>query len=222
MDIPRSREVKQSFLTAIGTTIWSIVFCLLRVYQYNPKLLLCNGPGTCLPLCVATKALRALGFVNTKICFVESVCRVKSLSLTGNLLYKFHLVDQFQVQWPELHKRYACTLTVMPCNAPLTSKYCLNCTYLINVVMICLLSVRYHNRFKLLADTLALSTSACYCEHVIAVHYKKHTNVCVTTCGSVFKVSLLNDSQLLLSASSQRTSGTHHRRLKSHGNHGGA
>ena len=40
----------------------------------------------------------------TKVVFIESVCRVKSLSLTGKLLYPF--VDEMQVQWQELQDKY--------------------------------------------------------------------------------------------------------------------
>lgn len=40
-----------------------------------------------------------------RIVFVESVCRVQSVSATGKLVYL--LVDRFLVQWPELHERWA-------------------------------------------------------------------------------------------------------------------
>ena len=34
--------------------------------------------------------------------YVESIARVRSLSLTGKLLYVFRLADEFLVQWPQL------------------------------------------------------------------------------------------------------------------------
>ena len=36
------------------------------------------------------------------IVFIESFCRVKSLSLTGRILYALGIVDLFLVHWPEL------------------------------------------------------------------------------------------------------------------------
>ena len=38
------------------------------------------------------------------VTFVESVCRVRSLSLSGQILYR--LADDVIVQWPELLQRY--------------------------------------------------------------------------------------------------------------------
>lgn len=65
--------------------------------------------GTCLPLCLAGYALRFLGVKRVKVVFVESFCRVQSLSLTGRLLY--YLADRFVVQWPGLVER--CVLSKM-------------------------------------------------------------------------------------------------------------
>jgi beta-1,4-N-acetylglucosaminyltransferase len=47
--------------------------------------------------------LRGVGWLHTRIVFVESVCRVNDLSATGKLLY--YVADQVQVQWPELLRR---------------------------------------------------------------------------------------------------------------------
>lgn len=60
-------------------------------------------PGTCLPICLAGFALRFLGLKRVRVVFVESLCRVHSLSLTGRLLY--YLADRFVVQWPGLVDR---------------------------------------------------------------------------------------------------------------------
>ena len=48
--------------------------------------------------------LHVLGLHRPVLVFVESFCRVKSLSLSGRLLYL--LVDRFVVQWPQLAERY--------------------------------------------------------------------------------------------------------------------
>lgn len=66
--------------------------------------MLCNGPGTCVPPCVAAVLLGLFGVKKVLIVFVESVCRVQTLSLTGRILY--WLSDYFFVQWPPLRDKY--------------------------------------------------------------------------------------------------------------------
>ena len=74
--IPRSREVGQSYITSVATTLWSFVYAVLLVARIRPDVLLCNGPGTCLPIAIVTFAFRILGYCNGNIVFVESFCRV--------------------------------------------------------------------------------------------------------------------------------------------------
>lgn len=97
----RSRQVHQSFLTSVFTTLFAFLKCLPTVYKSRPDLILCNGPGTCVPVCLSAVLLRMF-FINTecKIVFVESFCRTESLSLTGKLLRYF--TNLFIVQWPAL------------------------------------------------------------------------------------------------------------------------
>ncbi|XP_059151645.1 UDP-N-acetylglucosamine transferase subunit ALG14 homolog [Physella acuta] len=102
--IPRSREVKQSYLTSVITTLRAIIFCFPLVFKLRPEIILCNGPGTCIPVCLAGMVLKCLRLQSTVIVYVESFCRVTSLSLSGKLLY--HLADSFFVQWPELLGKY--------------------------------------------------------------------------------------------------------------------
>lgn len=65
---------------------------------------LCNGPGTCVPICVSALLLGILGIKKVIIVYVESICRVETLSLSGKIL--FHLCDCFIVQWPTLKEKY--------------------------------------------------------------------------------------------------------------------
>jgi len=74
--IPRSREVGQSYSTSVATTIWSLIYTLSLMMKLRPGLLLCNGPGTCLPIAVWTFVGRVLGLWEGKIVFCESFCRV--------------------------------------------------------------------------------------------------------------------------------------------------
>ena len=102
-EIPRAREVGQSYLSSIFTTLQSILLTgHLILFQVQPDLLLMNGPGTCLPIAMWTFLGRVLGVSLGNIVFVESFCRVKSLSLTGKILWKLGIVDLFLVHWPQL------------------------------------------------------------------------------------------------------------------------
>lgn len=68
--------------------------------------MLCNGPGTGLPICIISAIFSIFKICKIKIVFVESICRVKTLSLTGLILYKTRLTDALLVQWPELNEKY--------------------------------------------------------------------------------------------------------------------
>ena len=86
--------------------------------------MLVNGPGTCIPICLAAAIFRYTSLTSCisieisltrwdfpcrlylpwqgRIIYVESIARIKSLSLSGTLLYHLRLADLFFVQWPEL------------------------------------------------------------------------------------------------------------------------
>jgi len=103
-EIYRSREVKQSWFTTVFTTLISLLHSLVLVLKIRPQLIICNGPGTCVPLCAAAFLYKILGLMNTQIVFVESFCRVQHMSLTGRLLY--YIADRFIVQWAPLLDNY--------------------------------------------------------------------------------------------------------------------
>ncbi|XVF87205.1 hypothetical protein PTKIN_Ptkin18bG0100200 [Pterospermum kingtungense] len=52
MQIYRSREVGQSYVTSVWTTLVALVHALRLMIKIRPQVVLCNGPGTCIPLCV--------------------------------------------------------------------------------------------------------------------------------------------------------------------------
>lgn len=104
IDIPRSRNVHQSYVSSIFTTLYSIFYCIPMMLKIRPGLILCNGPGTCVPICFIALIMRIMYISNNVIVFVESICRVKSLSLSGVILYCF--ADIFLVQWVELRDKY--------------------------------------------------------------------------------------------------------------------
>uniref|UniRef100_A0A8I5NX57 UDP-N-acetylglucosamine transferase subunit ALG14 n=1 Tax=Papio anubis TaxID=9555 RepID=A0A8I5NX57_PAPAN len=101
--IPRSREVRQSWPSTVFTTLHSMWLSFPLIHQVKPDLVLCNGPGTCVPICVSALLLGILGIKKVIIVYVESICRVETLSLSGKIL--FHLSDYFIVQWPALKEK---------------------------------------------------------------------------------------------------------------------
>jgi beta-1,4-N-acetylglucosaminyltransferase len=106
--IPRSREVKQSYLTSIWTTLVAFWACFPLIWRERPRVILANGPGTCLPVCVVAWLLATLRLVpKCDIVFIESAARVHRLSLSGWLLLRLRLCALFVVQWPELAEAYA-------------------------------------------------------------------------------------------------------------------
>jgi beta-1,4-N-acetylglucosaminyltransferase len=91
-------------MSTIFTTLYSLIQSFILIVRIKPHLIICNGPGTCVPICYSAFLLRLLGISQTTIIFIESFCRVKSLSLSGRLMYV--IADKFIVQWPELTERY--------------------------------------------------------------------------------------------------------------------
>jgi len=105
--IYRSRNVGQSYLTSVLTTLIALFNAIPLIFKLKPSILLVNGPGTCLPLCLIFYLYSKIFFCkNNKIIFIESICRVKTLSLTGKILYYLNLADSFIVQWPDLVAKY--------------------------------------------------------------------------------------------------------------------
>ncbi|XP_071711551.1 uncharacterized protein [Rutidosis leptorrhynchoides] len=106
MQIYRSREVGQSYITSVGTTLYALGHALWLMLKIRPQVILCNGPGTCIPICTIAFVFKVLGIRWCYIFYVESIARVKRLSLSGLLLYKLRMADQLFVQWPQLQKQY--------------------------------------------------------------------------------------------------------------------
>ncbi|KAL9452252.1 hypothetical protein AB3S75_008108 [Citrus x aurantiifolia] len=106
MQICRSREVGQSYVTSVWTTLLATTHALWLMVKIRPQVVLCNGPGTCIPLCVIAFLFKVIGIRWSSIFYVESIARVKRLSLSGLLLYKLCIADQFFVQWPQLQRKY--------------------------------------------------------------------------------------------------------------------
>jgi hypothetical protein len=56
--VPRAREVGQSYISSAFTTAHAFAHSFVCVMRYRPQLLLCNGPGTCVPFALAVCVCR--------------------------------------------------------------------------------------------------------------------------------------------------------------------
>ncbi|KAK9374701.1 oligosaccharide biosynthesis protein Alg14 like-domain-containing protein [Lipomyces chichibuensis] len=104
LELPRARNVGQSYFTSIFTSAACGLECLFTVVKVQPDIVVCNGPGSCVFICFAALLLRATRIKLTRLVYIESFARVNSLSLTGRIL--IFVVDRFIVQWPSLSERY--------------------------------------------------------------------------------------------------------------------
>eukprot|EP00188_Purpureofilum_apyrenoidigerum_P003665 Plantae.Rhodophyta-Purpureofilum_apyrenoidigerum.ctg3892.p1 GENE.Plantae.Rhodophyta-Purpureofilum_apyrenoidigerum.ctg3892~~Plantae.Rhodophyta-Purpureofilum_apyrenoidigerum.ctg3892.p1 ORF type:complete len:254 (+),score=31.55 Plantae.Rhodophyta-Purpureofilum_apyrenoidigerum.ctg3892:384-1145(+) len=102
--LPRAREVGQSYFTSVFTTLFALLSAGRLVFVQRPTVLLVNGPGTCVPIAVWTIFLNSLNISRCSTIYVESVARVETLSLSGQILYP--IVKRFIVQWPQLRAKY--------------------------------------------------------------------------------------------------------------------
>ncbi|KAI8998150.1 oligosaccharide biosynthesis protein Alg14-like protein, partial [Gaertneriomyces semiglobifer] len=102
--VVRTREVGGSFVYAVARAVSGGIIAIKLLWKHRAGLVLCNGPGTCVPVCLAAFVLRMLRLRSIRTVFVESLARVNDLSLTGKILYWF--VDRIIVQWPSLKAKW--------------------------------------------------------------------------------------------------------------------
>ncbi|CDR43238.1 CYFA0S11e02190g1_1 [Cyberlindnera fabianii] len=105
LELPRARSVGEGLLSSVKSTIISTfsTFATLSRQGHrigHPDILMVNGPGTSVPLCLFFTCWNFLGESNTRILYIESLARVKRLSLSGTLCRP--LAHRFIVQWAEL------------------------------------------------------------------------------------------------------------------------
>jgi beta-1,4-N-acetylglucosaminyltransferase len=104
--IPRSREVGQSWVSSALSTAWASLFCVHLLLHLRPRLVLANGAGTCLPVCLFGWLLGSTRLLDCKVVFVESIARTERLSMTGRILYRLHAANLFLVQWGSLAAKF--------------------------------------------------------------------------------------------------------------------
>ncbi|CRG98734.1 dolichol-linked oligosaccharide biosynthesis enzyme, putative [Plasmodium relictum] len=103
--IPRCRNVGESYMMSFIKFVYAFIYCVYLTYKMNNmKLIIVNGPGTCLPVVFSLLFRKYIFFKTIKIVYIESICRIYSLSLTAKLLYLF--TDLFVVFSEYLEKKY--------------------------------------------------------------------------------------------------------------------
>ncbi|KAL5207870.1 hypothetical protein ABZP36_032305 [Zizania latifolia] len=92
MQIYHSREVGQSYITSIATTLLATLHAMWLIITIRPQ--------------VVCFLFKVLGLGWSSIFYIESIARVKKLSLSGLLLYKLRIADPSIVQWLQLQQKY--------------------------------------------------------------------------------------------------------------------
>ncbi len=97
--IPEFSSRANSNLLHIARNLWRAMRLLWgAVGRQRPDVAVCLGSSSSIPIAMVCR-LRGIPVV-----FIESITRTDSLSSTGRLLLRLHLVDHFYVQWPEQEK----------------------------------------------------------------------------------------------------------------------
>jgi beta-1,4-N-acetylglucosaminyltransferase len=109
--VPRARRIHQSILTAPISCLRTLLAALRLLRATSPRepdVILANGPATSAIVIFASLMLRfadlsSKGHARTRIVFVESFARVRTLSLSAKCVGWF--VDRLVVQWEGLSGR---------------------------------------------------------------------------------------------------------------------
>ncbi len=95
--LPRPRGKDTGTLSAIFYTLLAGVKALVVLLLVRPVAILSTGPAIAVPTSILGRLL------GVKIIFVETGSRVKALSLTGRIMYRW--ANLFFVQWPQLAEK---------------------------------------------------------------------------------------------------------------------
>lgn len=103
--IPRPRKVGQSYFTSIFTTIYAAFATFILLLKQRPDCIISNGPALCVPFFYLAKIISIFTQKPIKLLYIESLCRISSLSLSGKLVKP--ICDKFIVQSELLNGDYA-------------------------------------------------------------------------------------------------------------------
>ena len=74
------------------------------IYQHKPDYILANGPSICVPIIMCGWLLKKMGYISTKLIYIESAARVNNLSISAKLIKNF--VDDMFGFWNQLCKTF--------------------------------------------------------------------------------------------------------------------
>jgi UDP-N-acetylglucosamine:LPS N-acetylglucosamine transferase len=94
----RPRGKKTKLIKVFFRTFIVSIQSFIILVGVRPDAIISNGPAISVPVSIMGKLLGA------KIIFVESASRIKSLSFSGRIMYRWS--DLFFVQWPHLKRRF--------------------------------------------------------------------------------------------------------------------
>ncbi len=82
----------------IYTSIYNLIKCFNVIRKFRPETIVTTGAQVGGFMCFVGKLFKC------KIIYIESLAKTKTLSKTGQVVYKF--ADKFYVQWESLAKNY--------------------------------------------------------------------------------------------------------------------
>ncbi|MDY6876425.1 MAG: PssD/Cps14F family polysaccharide biosynthesis glycosyltransferase [Chloroflexota bacterium] len=95
--LPRPRGKQTRALNAAFQTLLTGIESLRILLRVRPAAILSTGPAIAVPVSITGRLLGA------HVIFVETGCRIKTLSLTGRIMYRW--ADLFFVQSPQLAEK---------------------------------------------------------------------------------------------------------------------
>jgi beta-1,4-N-acetylglucosaminyltransferase len=101
-DVKRPYYINDSYghnYLEICSNFFIIFIQSIKIFlKEKPDIIISFGADVTIPICIIGKLFKK------KIIYIESLCRIKDISVTGKILY--FVVDLFIVQWEELQKKY--------------------------------------------------------------------------------------------------------------------
>lgn len=97
---PKENWEKTYSLKVLLKSIYCFFKSFKLFYQYKPDYILANGPSICVPIIICGWFLKKLGYINTKLIYVESAARVNNLSISAKIIK--NIVDDMFGFWKPL------------------------------------------------------------------------------------------------------------------------
>lgn len=89
-------QINRKEITFLFKFLWIFIQSYRIMKKENPDCIISTGALASCPMCFLGK------WKKKKVIYIESFARVDSPSLTGKIMYKFHVADVFLVQWKDM------------------------------------------------------------------------------------------------------------------------